>query len=159
MHKIYELTTKYQLCSFAEMRDKWEEMIKIEEDKLAIKYPTLKSINLNDYDKRNKAIKYALWITKNRKPKVEESSNVSVLSEKYLDCKEIGLKGVADKLVIANGEISIIDYKSGQVFDKDGNIKKEYITQLHLYAAMCEHLQLGKISRLALIDINGERSL
>ena len=42
---------------------------------------------------------------KNRKPKVEESSNVSVLSEKYLDCKEIGLKGVADKLVIANGEM------------------------------------------------------
>ena len=156
VHKIYELTIKGQLCSFAEMRDKWEEMIKIEEDKLAIKYPTLKSINLNDYDKRNKAIKYALWITKNRKPKVEESSNVSVLSEKYLDCKEIGLKGVADKLVIANGEISIIDYKSGQVFDKDGNIKKEYITQLHLYAAMCEHLQFGKISKLALIDINGE---
>lgn len=156
VHKIYELTTKGQLCSFAEMREKWEEMIKAEEDRLAIKYPTLKSINLNDYDKRNKAIKYALWIIKNRKPKIEESSNVLVLSEKYLDCKEIGLRGVADKLVIANGEISIVDYKSGQVFDNEGSIKKEYVAQLHLYAAMCEYLQLGKISKLALVDINGE---
>ena len=156
VHKIYELTTKGQLCNFVEMRDKWEEMIKAEEEKLAIKYPTLKSLNLNDYDKRNKVIKYALQIIKNRTPKVKEFSNVSVLSEKYLDCKEIGLKGVVDKLVIANGDVTIIDYKSGQVFDDEGNVKKEYATQLHLYAAMCEYLKLGNISKLALIDINGE---
>lgn len=155
VHKIYELTTKGQLCSFAEMREKWEEMIKTEEDKLAIKYPTLKSINLNDYDKRNKAIKYALWIIKNRKLNAEEFSKISIISEKYLDCKEIGLKGVVDKLVLANGEVSIIDYKSGQVFDSEGNVKKEYITQLHLYAVMCEYLKLGNICKLSLVDIDG----
>lgn len=159
VHKIYELTTKGLLRNFAEMRDKWEEMIKAEEDKLAIKYPTLKSINLNDYDKRNKAIKHALRIIKNRKPRVEDFSNVSVLSEKYLDCKEIGLKGVADKLVIADGKVAIIDYKSGQVFDSEGKVKKEYVAQLHLYAAMCEHLDVGSINKLALVDINGEEIL
>lgn len=159
VHKIYELSTKGKLCNFAEMRDKWEEMITTEEDKLAVKYPTLKNLNLNDYDKRNKAIKFALGIIKNRKPKVEESSNASVLSEKYLDCKEIGLKGVVDKLVLANGEVTIIDYKSGLVYDKDGYVKKEYTIQLHLYAAMCEHLNLGNISKLALVDINGEEVL
>lgn len=159
VHKIYELTTKGRLQNFAEMRDKWEEMIKAEENKLAIKYPTLKSINLNDYDKRNKAIKYALGIIKNRNTKSEDSSTVSVLSEKYLDCKEIGLKGVADKLVIANGKVAIIDYKSGQVLDGEDNVKKEYVTQLHLYAAMCEHLNMGSINKLALIDIKGEEIL
>lgn len=159
LHKIYELTTKGLLRNFAEMRDKWEEMIKAEEDKLAIKYPTLKSINLNDYDKRNKAIKYALRIIKNRNTKSEDSSNVSVLSEKYLDCKKIGLKGVADKLIIANGKVAIIDYKSGQVFDSEGKVKKEYVTQLHLYAAMCEHLDIGSINKLALVDISGEEIL
>ena len=159
VHKIYELTTKGLLRNFAEMRDKWEEMIKAEEDKLAIKYPTLKSINLNDYDKRNKAIKYALRIIKNRNTKSEDSSNVSVLSEKYLDCKKIGLKGVADKLIIANGKVAIIDYKSGQVFDSEGKVKKEYVTQLHLYAAMCEHLDIGSINKLALVDISGEEIL
>ncbi|MCQ2337626.1 MAG: PD-(D/E)XK nuclease family protein [Paludibacteraceae bacterium] len=159
VHKIYELTTKGRLQNFAEMRDKWEEMIKAEEDKLAIKYPTLKSINLNDYDKRNKAIKYALGIIKNRNTKTVEPSNVSVLSEKFLDCKEIGLKGVADKLVIKNGKVTIIDYKSGQIFDNEGNVKKEYVTQLHLYAAMCEHLNIGNINKLALVDINGEEIL
>lgn len=159
VHKIYELTTKGLLRNFAEMRDKWEEMIKAEEDKLAIKYPTLKSINLNDYDKRNKAIKYALRIIKNRNTKSEDPSNVSVLSEKYLDCKKIGLKGVADKLIIANGKVAIIDYKSGQVFDSEGKVKKEYVTQLHLYAAMCEHLDIGSINKLALVDISGEEIL
>lgn len=159
IHKIYELTTKGRLRNFTEMRDKWEEMIKAEEDKLAIKYPTLKNINLNDYDKRNKAIKYALRIIKNRKPKVEDASNVSVLSEKYLECKDIRLKGVADKLVIANGQVTIIDYKSGQVFDNEGKVKKEYVTQLHLYAAMCEYLNIGSINKLALVDINSEEIL
>lgn len=159
VHKIYELTTKGRLQNFVEMRDKWEEMIKAEENELAIKYPTLKSINLNDYNKRNKAIKYALGIIKNRKPTVEDSSNVTVISEKYLDCKDIGLKGVADKLVIANGKVAITDYKSGQVFDNEGKVKKEYVTQLHLYAAMCEHLNIGSISKLALVDINGEEIL
>lgn len=156
VHKIYELTTKGQLRIFAEMRDKWEEAIKAEEKKLAIKYPTLKSINLNDYDKRNKAIKYALGIIKNRKTNTEASVNVLVLSEKYLDCKEIGLKGVVDKLVIADGQVAIIDYKSGQVFDCEGNVKKEYTIQLHLYAAMCQHLNMGSVSKLALVDINGQ---
>lgn len=156
VHKIYELTAKGQLRNFAEMRDKWEEAIKAEEENLATKYPTLKSISLNDYDKRNKAIKYALGIIKNREHRNEESPNVSVLSEKILDCNLIGLKGIADKLVIANGQVTIIDYKSGHVLDADGNVKKEYTTQLHLYAAMCEHLKLGNISKLALVDINGE---
>ena len=131
-------------------------MIKAEEYKIAIKYPTLKCINLNNYDIRNKAIKYALGIIINRKSKAEDSANVLVLSEKKLDCKEIGLKGIADKIVIANGKVNIFDYKSGQVYNSEGYVKNEYVTQLHLYAAMCEHLNFGSINKLALVDINGD---
>ena len=110
---------------------------------------------INDYDKRNKAIIYATTYLSNRSNLLSEPANVRVFSEKSLVCEYIGLSGIVDKMIVDQDNIDIIDYKSGRVVDEGGNVKLEYIIQLHLYAAMCVHLSLGKIRSLKLIDIEG----
>lgn len=155
IHKIYELTSKGQLSTSTEMMKKWEQLVDEKKKELINSYPTLQNPKINDYDKRNKAIRYANSLQPKRSNLLLESMNITTMSEKTLSCEDIGLYGVVDKMIVDSGHIDIIDYKSGGVVDEDGNVKTEYVIQLHLYAAMCEHLSLGDIHSLKLIDIDG----
>lgn len=159
VHRIYEKTSKGEISTLAEMKDLWESLVLEQEQLLAENYPTLRNPNINDYDKRNKAIKYA-WSIVNKRleftTQIKHSENKTTMyTEKKLDCNDIGLCGIADKIIVNNGDVNVIDYKSGHVHGIDGNIKSEYVVQLHLYAAMCEHIGLGKVKSLSLIDIDG----
>ena len=155
IHKIYELTQKGELQNLSDLKKKWEELVVSEKNKLADNYPTLRNAIINDYDKRNSAIRYALGIMK-KTIKNLLSESVKVYLEKRLDCGELGLRGVADKLIIDDEYIDIVDFKSGHVKDENGEIKTEYQIQLQLYAVMCQHLSLGKPRSLCLVDIEGE---
>lgn len=155
IHKLYELTQKGELHNVADLKGKWEELVLAEKNKLANNYPTLLDASINDYDKRNSAIRYALCLLKKPNKKTLEEG-VKIYSEKWLDCSKLGLKGVADKLVIEDEYIDIIDFKSGHVKDENGEIKTEYQMQLQLYAVMCQHLSLGKPRSLYLVDIEGD---
>ncbi len=155
IHKIYELTSKGVLSTPKEMIEKWDQLVDEQKRKQIESYPTLLNPQINDYDKRNKAIIYATTYLSNRSNLLSEPANVRVFSEKSLVCEYIGLSGIVDKMIVDQDNIDIIDYKSGRVVDEGGNVKLEYIIQLHLYAAMCVHLSLGKIRSLKLIDIEG----
>lgn len=156
IHKLYELTQKGELRSIADLKNKWEELVILEKEKLAINYPTLQNAGLNDYDKRNSAIRYAMWIMKKPNAVPTTAGTTKVYSEKRLDCAELGLIGIADRLITDGKYIDVLDFKSGHVLDEMGNIKTEYIIQLHLYATMCQHLSMGTPRHLILVDINGE---
>lgn len=155
VHKLYELSLKGELHSIADLKNKWEELVLEAKEIIVTTYPTLRNASLNDYDKRNSAIRYAMGIIKKTNNASKPGNTLRVYTEKWLDCTEVGLKGIADKLVIDGEYVDIIDYKSGHVKDDDGNIKNEYIIQLHLYAAMCHFLSIGKPRMLKLIDIEG----
>lgn len=156
IHKLYELTQKGELCSIADLKNKWEELVILEKEKLAINYPTLQNAGLNDYDKRNSAIRYAMGIMRKPNAVPTTAGTTKVYSEKRLDCAELGLIGIADRLITDGKYIDVLDFKSGHVLDEMGNIKTEYIIQLHLYATMCQHLSMGTPRHLILVDINGE---
>lgn len=156
IHKLYELTQKGELRSIADLKNKWEELVILEKEKLAINYPTLQNAGLNDYDKRNSAIRYAMGIMRKPNAVPTTAGTTKVYSEKRLDCAELGLIGIADRLITDGKYIDVLDFKSGHVLDEMGNIKTEYIIQLHLYATMCQHLSMGTPRHLTLVDIDGE---
>ena len=156
IHKLYELTIKGEMQNIADMINKWEELIAFEKNKLTTLYPTLQNASLNDYDKRNRAIRYASRMIKKSDGPSQKGTGIVIRSEERLDCSKIGLMGIADKLVIDNGHVDVIDFKSGHVKDENGVIKTEYSVQLHLYAAMCKHLSLGEPRSLTLVDIDGD---
>jgi len=145
------------LCSIKDLSAKWEELIKAQEEKLRQYYPTLQNVDINDYDKRNKCFRYALSIINSSSHNGGVSEKLKTYSEYRIDCTDIGLRGVIDKLRLTPEGVDIIDYKSGVVIDETDKIKEEYVTQLHLYAIMCEHLKLGPIKSLSLVDIDSNR--
>ena len=157
IHKIYELASIRELCSLKDLSAKWEELIEIQEERIRSNYPTLLNVDLNDYDKRNKCFRIALSLINDKSRRCDSTDKTKTFSEYWIDCSEIGLRGIVDKLRITNNGLDIIDYKSGSVVDDDGSIKKEYITQLHLYALMCVHQNLGVIKSLSLIDMDGRK--
>ena len=155
VHKIYELSSKRALDSIADLSNQWEKLIKEKEKELKGLYPTLQNVDINDYDKRNKCFRYALSLMKSVNQ--YDANNYMTYSEYWLDCSEIGLRGIIDKLYITSNGIEIVDYKSGAVVDEKGMVKEEYVVQLQLYAIMCEHLKMGRINTLALVDIDGKK--
>lgn len=155
IHKLYELTQKGELRSIADLKNKWDELVTLEKEKLAIDYPTLQNVGLNDYDKRNSAIRYAMGIMKKLNAVSTTSGTTKVYSEKWLNCTRLGLIGIADKLITDGEYVDVFDFKSGHVLDETGNIKTEYVIQLHLYATMCQHLFMGAPRHLTLVDIDG----
>lgn len=155
IHKIYDLTSKGVLSTPKEMIDMWEQLVNEQKKKQVDSYPTLINPKINDYDKRNKAIRYAITLQAKRSDLSRDTTDIKIVSEKKLVCEELGLSGIVDKIIIESGNVDIIDYKSGHVTDEIDNVKLEYIVQLHLYAAMCIHLSLGSIRSLKLIDIEG----
>lgn len=156
IHKLYELTLKGELLSISDLKNKWEELITIEKDKLTSNYPTLHNASLNDYNKRNSAIRYAMSMMRNNNFTHPHKGSKKIYSEKELYCPELGLYGIADKVIVDGNYCDIIDFKSGKVKTDNEDIKTEYIIQLHLYAAMCKALSLGKPRSLALIDVVGQ---
>lgn len=156
IHKIYELTTKGQLQKLADFQHKWTELVEAEKSKLVANYPTLRNANINDLVKRNSAFSYALKMVSSPTIGNIEVSTKKVYSEKLLDCSAIGLKGTADKVILDGDSFDVVDYKSGQVLDETNSIKEEYRVQLHLYAAMCCSLDMGKPRKLSLVDITGQ---
>lgn len=157
IHKMYERAIKGEMRSIGDLKTEWERLLKVKIDELTSLYPTLRNVDLNDYDKRNSAIRYSMGMMRNSRPvPANPIGGRIVSSEKRLDCPGIGLMGTADKIVQDNGMVDVIDFKSGHVTDDNGEIKNEYQVQLHLYAAMCEHKALGTPRRLSLVDIDGK---
>lgn len=157
IHKIYELTTKGELKSFQDLQQKWEELVAIEKNKLIATYPTLRNADINDYVKRNSAFRYAMQMMRNTANSPSDKDGArQIFSEKRLDCSSLGLRGIADKIIVDGDYFDIVDYKSGHVVDDAGNIKEEYRVQLHLYAAMYQTQSMGTPRKLSLIDIAGD---
>lgn len=156
IHKLYELTLKGELRNVNDLKNKWEELIAIEKDKLTSNYPTLHNASLNDYNKRNSAIRYAMSMMRNSNSTPPHKGSKKIHSEKELYCTELGLYGKVDKVIVDGNYCDIIDFKSGKVKNDNEDIKIEYIIQLHLYAAMCKALSLGEPRSLALVDVNGQ---
>lgn len=62
------------------------------------------------------------------------------------------LKGSIDRIRYASDGYEIVDYKTGKVYDDNGDIKKDYIDQMNLYAYMLEEKEGVTVSKLTIID-------
>jgi hypothetical protein len=58
--------------------------------------------------------------------------------ELYVVSDELLLSGQIDRLeMLMDGVVRIVDYKTGEVLDENGNAKREYVMQLAAYEAIC----------------------
>lgn len=117
-----------------EVFDLAEKYLKEEVDKLTLKWPMLKSLNIRfDFDKVSSLLDH--FSAKNNNQ--NNTSFGRLYTERSLDCtSSLGLKGTPDYLWINGSDAEIRDYKTGVLTDSNGEIKESFCIQLNLYRLM-----------------------
>ena len=163
IHRLIEWSGKNQSSevTHAQAEAKFDELIKLAEDKLC-KHPVnrrLIPLSVSDPrfpEKKHSAIKAAI-----RGPKQSRHGDVppkfGMVRTMYEEGFSSGnglIYGEIDKLVDGPSGLIIYDKKTCQVIDENGYIKNDYRMQLLLYAGIVYEC-IGKMaSRLVLVDCN-----
>jgi CRISPR/Cas system-associated exonuclease Cas4 (RecB family) len=81
----------------------------------------------------------------------------SVSMEKWLESASTKVRGRIDLLIIGESGAEIIDYKTGDIIDENGNPKDEYQLQMKIYAALYHDNYSEWPKKLTVIGLNQER--
>lgn len=153
IHLMYERRMRGLIPDGETFENMWDNEVEKININFAQKYP---SISLsNDYAKMFETKKVVMKMT----PCVSNSGNVmsgaqpSSQFERPYKIPNM-LYGKIDRISYARG-VEIIDYKTGQVYDENNNIKQSYIDQLNLYALMYEYTEKTPVDKLTIIDREG----
>ena len=135
----------------------------MKKNKLSDEYPTVIFKNLVDYTKMYEAEKFIMTIPAIRHLIDEniEHEDVSTYSgrEKTTEvCMSIKdcLLGYIDRIRKIQGQIQIIDYKTGGVLDDNGVVKQIYQDQLNLYGLLYQFNKNEEVDKLLIIDAQGK---
>lgn len=156
IHKVFELVNKGVLSpSRSELKEFWKSEIACQEQRIATDFPTLTNLSIADYNAMFETIKVA----ERMRPFSSSESGVSssIIHPNEHKVKISGLlKGSIDRVdSLSDGSYRIVDYKTGKVFEEDGSIKEDYVSQLNLYAYLLEEQDKVRVSELAIMDKNG----
>jgi CRISPR/Cas system-associated exonuclease Cas4 (RecB family) len=157
-HSLCEYAANKTDASIKDLIDKCNELVQIQECKLANEYPILKNISLSDNVRRNAAIIAANNILSKKAMQSPKDANCKSYVEQYFKYDDLHLGGYIDRVLVKNNKAIIIDYKFGEIFNENGEIKEEYLLQLRLYAMMYENTHKeDRVENLVLITQDGER--
>lgn len=118
-------------------------------------YPSLRNVSVCDYDALFDTI--GVLSSLKREPVIVEANGQKIKNPNEHWVRVPGLlKGSIDRVRYNGNGYEIIDYKTGQIYSEDGNIKSDYETQLNLYAFMLEEVEGVVVNKLTIIDRKGD---
>jgi len=151
-HKLIELALKGEIDETSNFNEYWLKQIEKQEINLIKIHPNADFLlPLVDFQKKRATKEIVNNLIANSKVNLKKS-NLS--SEKSLSFQF--LKGQID-LIIEGDLVEIIDYKSGNVLDDNGEIKEVYQLQLKLYAILYQKTFNRLVDKLIIINLNGEK--
>ncbi len=156
IHKVFELVNKGALPPTRnEIKEFWKSEIASQEQRIAIDYPSLTNLSISDYNAMFETIKVAEGMRPQAVVSPDSFSRIIHPNEHRVLIPGL-LKGSIDRVdSLSDGSFRIVDYKTGKVYDENGCIKEEYITQLNLYAYLLEEQDNVTVSELAIMDRKG----
>ena len=156
IHKIFELVNKGVLTpSRSEIKKFWKSEIVRQEQHIATDFPTLTNLSIADYNAMFETIKVAERMSPFSPSDSGASATIIHPNEHKVKISGL-LKGSIDRVdYLSDGTYRIVDYKTGKVFEDDGSIKEDYVSQLNLYAYLLEEQDKVRVSELMIIDKKG----
>lgn len=152
IHKIFQLVNSNMLeCSEDAIIQKWIELCKEQKDLISTQYPTLRNIEIGDYDAMFDTIDVACNMHRKSSSDTDNSVGILRLNEHYIKIDNL-LKGSIDRIRPSGEGYEIVDYKTGKIYAENGEIKQDYINQLNLYAYMLDEKENVNITGLFIID-------
>ncbi len=159
IHKLFEERVKGDIPDEDEYERRWDYYVEQEEKKIRENYPSLSGISFSDYDKLYESCESTMTVesVSQTDPSLILGDNVRTLEARVTLPGYI--YGTVDRLIFHHDGIEIIDYKSGKVYDENGNIKDSIICQLNLYAICCEHQYGKRVKKLTVIQTSDVSSI
>lgn len=133
----------------------WNERCKEHKQKITAAYPSLRSVSVCDYDAMFDTIGVLSSLKKEQTATELSISKIKSPSEHKVILPGL-LRGSIDRIRYNGDGYEIVDYKTGKIFNENGNIKLNYVTQLNLYAFMLEEVEGIVVNKLTIIDRKGE---
>lgn len=156
IHKIFQEVNNGGLDTDEDtLIKKWKELCTQKQSELREEYPTLRNIEIGDYDAMFETI-YIAQRMRSQAAFQKDSAGKSIdrPNEHFLKLDGL-LKGSIDRIKASGDGVEVIDYKTGKIFDDNGNVKKEYVAQLNLYTYMLMEKESAKVTGLTIIDRSG----
>ena len=154
IHKLFEKRMKGLIPDVTCFEELWNAEVEKYRADLKSKYPLYDFEN--DYAKMLDAEDIAMRMT----PVYSMQNGISTTSfqtssfERPYKIPGL-LYGKIDRISFENDLIEIIDYKTGNIFEDNGNVKQIYVEQLNLYALMYESVEGKYVDKLTIIDKQG----
>lgn len=133
----------------------WDEKCEEYKQKIIAAYPSLRSVSVCDYDAMFDTIGVLSSLVKDQASTDASGSKIKNPNEHWIKLPGL-LRGSIDRIRYNAEGYEIVDYKTGKIYDEDGKIKPEYVTQLNLYAFMLEEVEGVTVNKLTIVDRKGE---
>lgn len=150
IHKLFEERINGSIPDEETYYQRWEELINSTENEIKETYPLVSNFDLADYDKMYTSCDSAMRLTPISHLSDTSCRTVSKSTELKVSYDNL-IYGSIDRVKRINGQVELIDYKSGQILDEVGSIKKQYVSQLNIYAICYEKLYSETVSKLTII--------
>lgn len=150
IHKLFEERVNGSIPDEETYCQRWEELINSTESEIKKAYPLVSNFDLTDYDKMYTSCDSAMRLTPISHLSDTSSRTVSKSTELKVSYDNL-IYGSIDRVKRINGKVELIDYKSGQILDESSCIKKQYVSQLNIYAICYEKLYSETVSKLTII--------
>lgn len=167
VHRMYELTSRGLISSLKEFDEKWDEELDLiekglRESSLEKGIVPIKD-TARDYEVKKEFCR--LQINDNLKIKAgrrgkTESQVYHLNQEEKIIIPEKSVKGKIDLVIKKGGYIEIIDYKTGNIFEKGSGgkkVKAEIVTQLIFYSGLYFFYHGVWPAKLSVMDQLGNR--
>ena len=150
IHKLFEERVNGSIPDEETYYQRWEELINSTESEIKEAYPLVSNFDLADYDKMYTSCDSAMRLTPISHLSDTSCWTVPKSTELKVSYNNL-IYGTIDRVKKINGQVELIDYKSGQILDETGCIKKQYVSQLNIYAICYEKLYSETVSKLTII--------
>ncbi len=161
-HKIFELANRGMIDSEESMMREWDLAIQETENEMRNTLSEQHLVPLSEYAynyevKKNMTFAFARHLFGSHKRPLTQSSDRNIGPEVWVETPDGFVGGRIDLVKESGGELEIIDYKTGTVYDaavSEHTLKYEYEIQLKLYAAMYHEAFGVWATKLTLIGLD-----
>lgn len=156
IHECIRLIITNKIRTNTEFIESWNRLLAKEEkvlEGLGFGFLTPLSENVPGYTIKKLQVKSLLKCQDKMEVPESRKTNISILTEKWLEAQDSLIGGFADIIINLNGYTKLSDFKSGKIILVEGEVKEEYEDQLKLYAYLHNEV-FGKYpDELSIIDL------
>ena len=154
IHQLLEDRVHGLIHDNSEYIERWKTLVQETNSRIIATYPSVRNFDITDFRKMYESMMSVMKVsplTSEQESQGKGASQFSLTTEVSVEYKGM-FRGKIDRVKYNETGIELIDYKTGKIYDEDGNLKQEYVFQLNIYALCFEYTFTKKVTKLTLLQ-------